>query len=132
MAYETDKRSQPIPEKSTSLLSFTVKDEEGNAIAGSSLTTLTVKLYNDRNKNPINGRDGTDILGVNGGSVDANGLGVWKMEELDNQIMQDGPTTEDHTALFKWTYNTGGGTPPTVDTGYHQVRLRVKNLAKVS
>ena len=126
MGYETDKRSQPIPEKSTALVRFTVKDVAGNVIPGSSLTTLTVTLYNDRNKNPINGRDDTDILGVNGGSVDANGLGVWKMEELDNQIMQDGPTTEDHTALFKWTYNVP------VDTGYHQVRLRVKNLAKVS
>lgn len=129
MAYETDLRTSSaniIPEKSTAVLSFVVKDEDGNAIPGTSLTTLTITLYNDRDASIINSRNDTDILGTNGGSVDANGNGKWKMEELDNAIVQDGLTKEDHTALFKWTYNTGA------DTGYHQVRLPVANLVKVS
>lgn len=125
-SYETDLRADPIPEKSTSRLSFTVEDEDGNAIAGSSLDTLTVTLYNDRDESSINSRDGTDILGTNGGSVDGSGNGEWKMEELDNPIVQSGLNTEDHTALFKWTYNSGA------DTGYHRVRLRVANLVKVT
>jgi hypothetical protein len=127
--YQTDLRTSEqhiIPEKSTAVLTFIVEDEEGNPIAGSSLTTLTVTLYNDRDGSAINGRTDTNIKDENGGSVDEDGNGKWKMEELDNPIIQDGLAREDHTALFKWTYNAGA------DTGYHQVRLRVVNLVKVS
>jgi hypothetical protein len=124
--HETDLRDTPIPEKSTALLSFAPKDEDDVALGSSQLTTLTLTLYNDRDETIINSRDAVDVLNANGGTLDGDGNGEWKMEELDNVIVQSSLTQEDHTAEFAWTYNGGA------DTGRHRVRLRVENFAKVS
>jgi hypothetical protein len=126
MPAQTNLHDTPIPEGSVALLSFVVNDEEGNAIAGTSLDTLTVTLYNDRNEAIINGRSGTDILGANGGSVDGSGNGEWLMDELDNVMVQTGLPYEDHTAEFTWTYSSG------TKTGRHRVGLRVANFVKVT
>jgi hypothetical protein len=122
----TDLRDDPTPEKTTRKLTFTISGNEGEDLA---LTTLTVTLYNDRNNAIINERDGVSILNENGGSVSGSGetlSGEWKMEELDNVIVQSGVAAENHTAEFEWTYNDGN------DTGRHRVYIKVKNFVKTT
>lgn len=128
MACETDLRDDAnvIAEKTTATIKFTVEDKGGGGLAQADLDSLTLNLYNDRGKKPINSRTDVDILGKNGGAVGAGGVGTWDMDELDNPIVESGKSTEDHTAEFEWTFDG------TQQTGRHRVRLRVKNFAKVS
>ncbi len=116
-----------VLEKTAQKITFAVKDEDGVAIAGSSLITLTVTLYNVADEAIINTRDDLDILGVNNGQVDSSGDGSWLMVAADNPVVDATKEFEDHIALFEYTY----GTSPVRD-GKDEVLLRVQNLTKVT
>ena len=59
-----------VNEKITARYTADIQDHEENAIAGSSLTTLTLTLYDKVTGTVINSRDNQDVLNTNGVSVD--------------------------------------------------------------
>lgn len=115
----------PFAEETTQRITAVIRDETGAAIPGSALETLTLTLYAlDANLTILNGRDRQDILGENGGSVNAQGELVLLLNPEDNAIIDDSVRVERHVALFEWTYNDGR-------IGRQELVLKVVNLSKV-
>lgn len=108
----------PVPERATQKFTATVKDENGAAIPGASLTTLTLTLYETTTQQIINGRDAQNVLNANGVTVDSAGLLTWVMAPLDNQHLGLA-RPELHVALFEWTYDSGN------KRGQHEVGFSI-------
>lgn len=99
-----------VGERVSSVLTATIKDNTGTPIPGASLETLTVTLYEVLTGSIINGRNDTNILGANGGSVSVGGVLTWNMDAADNQILSatSPPVTDErHVALIEFTFNGG-------------------------
>jgi len=114
-----------VPQSSTSRITAVIKDEAGVAVPSANLTTLTLTLYKISNGNILNSRDDVNVLNTGGGTVDANGNLIMTLDPLDN-ILTNGRSTEEHRAMFKYTYNSGA------KTGFHEVEFTVGNLRKVT
>jgi hypothetical protein len=101
----------PIQERTTRKLSFTLKDEDGVVIPGAALTQLTFKLFARPavgNPTPgiyINSRDGSADLKAN---VDSNGVFTLELTPADNQVMDATLAKERHVLIFRWKYGGGG------------------------
>lgn len=126
--------STVILEKTTPIITATVVDEAGVAIPGSGLDTLTLTLHN-ADDGPgyavINGRLNQDVLNANNVTVNGAGLLTWNMQEADTTIQNQGLspfTPENHRAVFRWTYVSGG--IPKV--GKHVIDMQVCNLEYTS
>lgn len=115
-----------VNEKVTALYTADVQDHEGNAIAGSSLDTLTLTLYDKSTSDIINSRNAQNVLNTNGVTVDGSGNLSWVMDPDDNAIITATSKVEKHIALFMWTWDSGN------KAGKHEVTIQVKNLTKVS
>ena len=115
-----------VNEKVTAQYTADVQDHEGNAIAGSSLATLTLTLYDKDTGDIINSRNAQDVLNTNGVTVDGSGNLTWIMDYDDNAIVTSTSKVEKHIALFQWTWDSGN------KKGKHEVMLHVKNLTKVT
>lgn len=111
-----------IAEGSTPVFSFQILDADGD---GFKPETLTVTLYDYRDKSIINSRDHVDILDVNGGSVDAEGNVIWELEEGDTPIVHSDSNLETHEALFEWSWDSGNSKQK------HVIQHAVINLTKV-
>jgi hypothetical protein len=116
-----------VNERTTPTYTDTLVDAAGDAVAGSSLDSIKLTLYDEASEDVINNRDGeSDVLG---GDVTVNSDGElsWTMEELDNVILNTALAEERHIALFeiRWT----------VSSVEHVIRepvcFIVKNLSKV-
>jgi hypothetical protein len=114
-----------VNEKVSARYTADVQDDEGNAIAAASLTTLTLTLYDKDTGDIINSRNDQDVLNTNGVTVDGSGNLTWIIDPDDNAIVTSTSKVEDHVALFEWTWNSGA------KEGRHEVFLHVKNLTKV-
>lgn len=112
-----------VKERSTQKYTATIKDEADAAIAGTSLTTLTLTLYDEETGTILNGRDDQNVLNANNVTVDGAGLLTWTMQPLDNQIVTTALAQERHLALFEWTYAAGA------KSGYHEIAFVVINAA---
>jgi hypothetical protein len=115
-----------VNEKVTARYTADIQDDEGNAIAAATLTTLTLTLYDVETGDIINSRNDQDVLNTNGVTVDGSGNLTWIIDADDNAIVTSTSKVEKHIALFKWTWNSGAR------DGKHEVNLHVKNLAKVT
>ena len=115
-----------VNEKVTALYTADVQDHEGNAIAGSSLTTLTLTVYDKSTGDIINSRNAQDVLNTNGVTVDGSGNLTWIIDPDDNAIVTSTSKVEKHIALFQWTWDSGN------KEGRQEVMLHVKNLTKVA
>lgn len=113
-----------VQEKTTRKLVFTLRDENGAVIPGSSLTSLFFKLFKRGAAAGvyINGRNGTTDLK---GNVDVNGIYTHEFTPADNAIVDDAEAMERHIAQFRWTY--GGG-----KVGMANYELQVWNEANLS
>jgi len=120
--YQTEFES-PVPEQITLRITGLIQDELGVAIPGANLTTLTLTLYNSTTEAVLNLRNASDILGVNGGSVDASGNFTLTLTPADNALLGTG-RSEKHIALIVWTYNSGNS------TGRFEVIFTVVNVTK--
>jgi len=107
-----DKVFPSIPERTTQKFSVTLKDENGVAIPGASLTTCTLTLVDKGPvgaprhawpKTIVNGRDDVDVKA----NVNGSGLLTFTFTPDDNRILDDRLDTEVHGALFEWTYLAG-------------------------
>ena len=115
-----------VNEKITARYTADVQDHVGNAIAGSSLTTLTLTVYDKSTGDVINSRDAQDVLNTNGVTVDGSGNLIWVIDPDDNAIVTSTSKVEKHIALFEWTWDSGN------KEGKHEVVIQVKNLTKVT
>lgn len=95
-----------VPEQTTQKYTGTLKDENGAAIPGSALTTLTLTLYEASTHQIINSRNAQNVLNLNGVTVDSNGVLTWIMAPADNAHLGQAQR-ELHVALFEWTYDSG-------------------------
>lgn len=125
-----------ILEGTTPSISATITNKAGNAIPLSSLTTLTLTLYNiDDSACPIiNGRNAQDVKNVveNRVTVDANGNLKWTLAPEDSVIVSPSVLTDQkpyntHRAVFKWTYIEDNLS----QIGSHIIEFQVRNLEKV-
>ena len=117
-------------EQTTRRYTATIKDELGNALAGTSLTTMTLTLYHLKDGAIINSRNAQDILGAGSGAndvtIDANGLLTWTLRPADNPIADALLDFEDHVALIIFTWSAGA------KKGTHEFMIRVQNATKVT
>jgi len=119
-----------ILEKTTPKIKAVLNDEAGNPIPATSLTTLTLTLYNMSDAPThaiINSRDGQNVLNANNVSVGADGSLAWQLTALDTVIMDSLLKKETHRAVFKWTYTSGANTM----VGSHIIDMTILNLEKV-
>lgn len=98
--------TETIGERTTSVYSADVQDEDGVAIPGASLSTLTLTLYDQASRQIINGRSAVSVLNANGGTVDSSGNFEMVFDPEDNAFVGTGDQ-ETHVALFRYTYDSG-------------------------
>lgn len=120
-----------VPERTTLLITGTVKDELGVAIPLSSIGTLTLTLYAPEvtGQPIINSVSGINILndGVRGVVHATSGAVTITLLPADGAIQDVTQATELHRALLQWTYGAGGA-----KSGRHEIDWMVRNLDKVS
>ena len=102
------------PEGSSAVLTGVLQDEDGNALAGSAVDQLTAYLTDEETGTVINGRYAQDILGTNGGTLDAEGNLRLQLVAADNPFL--GSRTElrhqmeIHVLRIDWEWGeTGSG-----------------------
>lgn len=104
-----------INQNNTYKVTFNLVDEDGTAVPGTSLDTMTLTLYyynpSETTKDKyhldiINSRNDQLVLNANDVTVDANGLVTWYMQPEDNTKMNSSTEEEIHVALFVWTWDT--------------------------
>jgi hypothetical protein len=124
---QPDIRLGPYPEKTTRIVTATVKDETGAVIPGSSLTTMTYTLYDEDTVTAvglgiINSRDDVNC------KPSVSEAGVLTLELLPNDmvIVTSTKDEERHRLLLEWTYS--GGTK----RGSYEAQLIVQNVEKVA
>ena len=117
-----------IDEKQTGLYSFTIKDETGAAIAGASLSGLTLTVRTIPAGATVNSRNAQNVLNLNGVTVDGAGLVTWTVAIADVTILDDTLEIETHRALFVFTW-TSGGVPREFTK---EMDLRIKNLGGIT
>jgi hypothetical protein len=109
-----------IPERQSGRFQATLLDENGVFVPGSSLSTLTLTLYDRATDAIINGRNAQDVLNNNNVSVSEAGVVVWSITPADTPIVGTPVTTtivtvdgervvgvEAHVALFRATWEGG-------------------------
>ena len=114
-----------VREESTYRITGVFRDEFGAAIPGAALSTLHLWLFNEHDGQIINSVDDIDILNVDRGVVDVNGVLTLILEPDDNVILGD-ELEEEHIAFLRWTY--AGGTR----AGGQEIALFVRDFEKVS
>jgi hypothetical protein len=117
-----------IYEETTSKITATLKDEDDVAVPASSLTTLTLTLFSiSGDAYPIiNSREGQDVKNDNNVTVDEDGLVTWSVQPEDTVIENSNLSTEDHRAVFEWTYNSGA------KNGKYIIDMTIRNLQKTT
>ncbi len=123
---ETKNYDYDAVEDAVALLKATLKDETDAVIPSTSLTKLTLTLWNEADGSIINSRNDQNVLNANNVTVDSSGKLAWTAQTADNPIIDDSKDYEFHVARFKFEY--GGGNP--TKRGYRYVRIRVRNMAK--
>lgn len=108
-------------------ITATFKDMDGVAINKTSLSTLTLTLFERHTSTIINSRNATSVKDANGGTVDSDGTLTMRLEPADNAIVGEA-TEEEHIARFVWTWSDGVAGR----TGSKDVAFRVVNLTTPS
>lgn len=117
---------EPVPEKTSLRYRASLTKEDGTALAAAELSTLTLTLYAlDTARTIINSVNGTNILNVGRGTIDANGLLTVILTPDDTQVLDATLAEEKHVLLFQGTYASGA------KATRHEVLLTVLNLTKV-
>ena len=118
------RKSFPVKERQTGIYSFAIKDEAQAAIPAAQLTTLTLTLESVEDGLIVNARDGQNALNANNVTVDAAGIVMWTIQELDMAMIDTTRSIEVHRALFVFTWGSGRKQP-------HEVDFAIENLRRV-
>jgi hypothetical protein len=110
-------------EQDTPVLRAIVKDDAipPVVIPGSSLSTMTLTLYNEHTSAIVNGRDHVDIKP----NVDGAGQLVFPLLVADMVILDATKKEEYRRALIEWTWST-------TKRGSWEAQFIVQNLHRVS
>jgi hypothetical protein len=114
-------RLDPVNEQTTARYTAKLVDETGAVVPGSTLSSLTLLLYDKATGQILNSRNNQNVLNMNGVAVDETGNLVWILSPSDNAIITDTLTTEVHVAVF--TGRWGAGKEIT-----HDIAITVRNL----
>ena len=126
MSREPTRFDKIINERTTADYTVTLQDKQGNVLAGSAITSLTLTLYALASGTILNGRDGQNVLNQNNVTIDENGLLVFSLQSDDGAIMNGSCEYETHRAEFDCVFNGGADRSPwDVDFFY-------RNLTKLS
>lgn len=108
-------------EKTSPVYSFVLKDENGVVVPGSSLTTLTVTLFDTASRQIINSRNEQDAKNANQVTVNSSGVVTFSMLPADTIIVGNVKPgeKETHALHFRWTWSAG------TKAGEHLVELLV-------
>lgn len=124
----------PVPERSTYLLTADLVDETGVAIPKAALVSVKLTLYNLDDLAIVNLVNGMDVKDANRGAltestVDGVATTTLKLHLTpdDNAMVSTAKKTETRIALVEWTFNAAA-TPD--DEGVHEIEYRVVNIAK--
>jgi hypothetical protein len=114
----------PVNELTSALWRATLKDQDGTAVPGSTLTDLRLTLYEKTSGTILNNRDNQNVLNQNQVTVDESGLITWQIMPADNAIVTT-KKLEIHVAVL--TASWSSGTRKMV----HQFEIDVTNINKV-
>ncbi len=115
-----------IAEKTTQVLTCTIKDETDTVIPVAQIGTLTLTLYNQESRAIINVRENQNVLNANNVTVHStSGLITWLLQPADTAIENAAKSIEVRVALFQWTFGSA-------KQGKYEIIFKVKNLEKVS
>lgn len=117
--------SSTVAERVGLLIGGVLRDETRAVVPAASITTFTLTLTDRATDTIINGRNDTNILNANGGTLDASGNWTFLFTPADNQIVNADLAMEEHIALFEWTWSAGA------KRGQKSVLIRVKNYGRV-
>lgn len=126
----SDNQTFTVNEGQSFDFTITPTDPDGNTIDANNLASLTVTLYDDATNAVINSRNGQNILGANGGTIEVDNTVTMRLDPADNVIVGSASEdeTENHVARFEYTYNDG----QQVRTGSEERLFAVRKLAVVS
>jgi hypothetical protein len=113
-----------IQKSTTARYTATLKDELGAVVPGSTLTALTLTVYDVDTSQILNARDAQDALNTNGVSVDEQGNLVWTIAPADTAIITASKSSERHRAVFAFSWGNG-------KRAWHRVDLQVDNESVV-
>ncbi|MGH7391435.1 MAG: hypothetical protein ACREM3_18540 [Candidatus Rokuibacteriota bacterium] len=114
-------------ERTTPTFTTTLLDAASLPVPGTSLQSILLTLYDVASGSIINSRNLQSVLGGDV-TVDALGLLIWVLKELDTVIVNDALAEEEHIALFEIRWLVAGS--PRVMR--EDVSITVRNLARVS
>jgi len=120
-------KQRRLDEKTIAKYKATITDEDQAAIASSSLSTLTLTLYDVETGTIINSRNGQNILNANNVIIDSDGLLTWTIQAADNEIVgtrRRAGQYEKHVALFEYTWSS--------KASKHELILEIRQLDKVT
>jgi len=122
-----------VDEQTSATYEGQLADDDGIPVSVDALLTLTLTLYDELTRAPINGRDAQDVLDTNGVTLtDLGELGVgtltWQLAPADTAVLDQTLGYERHVALFTYTFTDGSATR----TRRHEVIFRVRNLRRVA
>lgn len=116
-----------VYERTTPDYIATLRDKNLNPVPGSVLDSLTLTYFHEYSRVIINGRDGQNVLQLNGVTIDENGVLTWTLSLEDTAILHDALMSEPHIARFDYTFP---GLTQT-EVGRKEVRILVDNLRRV-
>jgi len=93
-----------IREGASAILTTTIKDLDGNALAPADLDSLTLTLRDEPTRSIINERDDQDVLNANGGELTPEGAFSLRLDPDDTIVVNDALTLEWHEALLTWVW----------------------------
>lgn len=120
------KAETTVNERSSFLFTGKIVDEAGSPIPGSSLSSLTLTLFNAADKSIINSRDDQNVLNANEVTVNESGDLTWNSVAGDSPIVGSVGIgqTEHHVAMFEWTWGSNR-------RGSHLLNIYVVQLHEV-
>ena len=100
----------------------TLLDSDGTAIPLANIDALTLTLTNAADGSTVNSRSAQNVLNTNNVTVDSTtGALTWLIQPEDTTLVDTDLASEDHVAVFNWTYETS-------KKGSHTHRLHVVNF----
>ncbi len=118
--------SPVVCEKTTTQIELQLTDQDDAALAKASLGTVTLTLYERKTGTILNSRSAQSVLDVNGGTVSSTGLLTLILSNLDNALVSQSPSSEEHVALIEWTWSSG------TRFGKKELTFTVMNQLKVT
>lgn len=117
-------QSFTVTEQTSARYTATLTDETGAGVAGSSLDTAILTLFDENTGEFLNNRDQQNVLNANGVTIDENGNLVWLIAPEDVAIITDATRYEKHRAVFVFTWS---GTKQLV----HELQMVVTHVETV-